>query len=71
LDPAARVENAPCAITLLNHHRFGDVHAVDLARLTEVVAQQIDDYQVLGKTLQLFARRLVALVQASVRAAPI
>ena len=48
----------------LDHHQLRHAHAVDLADASEVVAQQVDDHQVLGEGLfvvqQLRAQRLVA-----------
>ena len=48
---------------VLDDHQLGDAHAVDLADAPEVVAQQVDDHQVLGVGLlvlrELGAQRLV------------
>ena len=45
---------------LLDRHQFGHAHAVDLADAAEVVAQQVDDHQVLGERLFVLGQLLCA-----------
>ena len=60
---------------VLDDHQLGDADAADLADPAEVVAQQVDDHQVLGVGLLVFGQlgpqRLVALRVLRARGRPL